>query len=117
MPSLGRVGVSRKIEDDGVRRKLRQMLLQLNPPEGLGFIVRTAGADRTQLELSRDLAYLMRLWEVIVRRIKKMPAPIEIYEESDIVIRTIRDIFNTDVDCKFKFCNIEQRSKRDFNRW
>ena len=98
MPSLGRVGVSRKIEDDLVRRKLRQMLLQLNPPEGLGFIVRTAGADRNQRELSRDLAYLMRLWEVIVRRIKKMPAPVEIYEESDIVIRTIRDVFSSDVD-------------------
>jgi len=98
MPSLGRVGVSRKIEEDTVRRKLRQMLLQLNPPEGLGFIVRTAGADRTQKELSRDLSYLMRLWEVIVRRIKKMPAPIDIYEESDIVIRTIRDVFSSDVD-------------------
>ena len=98
MPSLGRVAVSRKIEDDSLRRKLRQMLLQLNPPEGLGFIVRTAGADRTQKELSRDLAYLMRLWEVIVRRIKKMPAPIDIYEESDIVIRTIRDVFSSDVD-------------------
>jgi len=98
MPSLGRVGVSRKIEDDNVRRQLRKMLLQLNPPEGLGFIVRTAGADRSQTELARDLAYLMRLWEVIVRRIKKMPAPIEIYEESDIVIRTIRDVFSSDVD-------------------
>jgi len=98
MPSIGRVGVSRKIEDDAVRRKLRQMLLQLNPPEGLGFIVRTAGADRNQTELARDLAYLLRLWEVIVRRIKKMPAPIEIYEESDIIIRTIRDVFSTDLD-------------------
>ena len=98
VPSLGRVGVSRKIEDDVVRRKLRQMLLQLDPPEGLGFIVRTAGADRTQKELARDLAYLMRLWNVIVRRIKKMPAPIDIYEESDIIIRTIRDVFSTDVD-------------------
>jgi ribonuclease E len=98
MPSLGRVGVSRKIEDDNVRRKLRKMLLQLNPPEGLGFIVRTAGADRTQAELARDLAYLMRLWEVIVKRIKRMPAPIDIYEESDIIIRTIRDVFSSDVD-------------------
>ncbi|MDR0520483.1 MAG: Rne/Rng family ribonuclease [Planctomycetaceae bacterium] len=98
MPSLGRVGVSRKIEDEAVRRNLRRMLLELNPPEGLGFIVRTAGADRTQKELSRDLAYLMRLWKVIVKRIKKMPAPIDIYEESDIIIRTIRDVFSNDID-------------------
>ena len=58
MPALGRVGVSRKIEDDEVRRKLRDVMLDLNPPKGLGFIVRTAGIDRTKRELSRDLAYL-----------------------------------------------------------
>ena len=98
MPALGRVGVSRKIEDDEARRKLRDMMLELNPPKGLGFIVRTAGVDRTKKELSRDLAYLLRLWKVIVRRIKKHPAPIDIYEESDMIIRTIRDIFTGDVD-------------------
>jgi ribonuclease E len=98
MPALGRVGVSRKIEDDELRRKLRDVMLELNPPKGLGFIVRTAGIDRTKRELSRDLAYLLRLWKVIVRRIKKYPAPIDIYEESDMIIRTIRDIFTGDVD-------------------
>ncbi|MGL4595601.1 MAG: Rne/Rng family ribonuclease [Thermoguttaceae bacterium] len=98
MPSLGRVGVSRKIEDESVRRRLRDMMHELRPPKGLGFIVRTAGADRSQKELSRDLAYLMRLWKVIVRRIKKMPAPIDIYEESDMIIRTIRDIFSSEID-------------------
>ncbi len=98
MPALGRVGVSRKIEDDEVRRKLRDVMLELNPPKGLGFIVRTAGVDRTKRELSRDLAYLLRLWKVIVRRVKKHPAPIDIYEESDMIIRTIRDIFTGDVD-------------------
>ncbi len=98
MPALGRVGVSRKIEDDEVRRKLRDVMLELNPPKGLGFIVRTAGIDRTKRELSRDLAYLLRLWKVIVRRIKKHQAPIDIYEESDMIIRTIRDIFTGDVD-------------------
>ena len=71
MPALGRVGVSRKIEDDDARRRLRDIMLELNPPKGLGFIVRTAGIDRTKKELSRDLAYLLRLWKVIVRRIKK----------------------------------------------
>ncbi len=98
MPALGRVGVSRKIEDEDARRKLRDYMLELNPPKGLGFIVRTAGVDRTKKELSRDLAYLLRLWKVIVRRIKKHPAPIDIYEESDMIIRTIRDIFTGDVD-------------------
>ncbi len=98
MPALGRVGVSRKIEDEDTRLRLRDIMLELNPPKGLGFIVRTAGSDRTRRELSRDLAYLLRLWKVIVRRIKKLPAPIDIYEESDMIIRTIRDIFTSDVD-------------------
>ncbi len=98
MPSIGRVGVSRKIEDESVRRKLRATMEELNPPKGLGFIVRTAGADRTRKELAHDLAYLMRLWKVIVRRIKTLPAPIDIYKESDMIIRTIRDIFTADVE-------------------
>ena len=98
MPALGRVGVSRKIDDEDDRRRLRDALLELNPPKGLGFIVRTAGVDRTKKELSRDMAYLLRLWKVIVRRIKKSTAPIDIYEESDMIIRTIRDIFSADVD-------------------
>jgi ribonuclease E len=98
MPALGRIGVSRKIEDEDVRRKLRDIMLELNPPKGIGFIVRTAGADRSKRELSRDLAYLLRLWKVIVRRIKKMPAPVDIYQESDMIIRTIRDIFTAEVD-------------------
>jgi ribonuclease E len=98
MPALGRVGVSRKIEDDHLRRTLRDTLLELNPPKGLGFIVRTAGADRTKKELSRDMAYLLRLWKVLVRRLKKPSEPQVIYEESDMIIRTIRDIFTADID-------------------
>ena len=98
MPALGRIGVSRKIEDEAIRRRLRDIMLELNPPKGVGFIVRTAGSDRTKRELSRDMAYLLRLWKVIVRRIKKLPAPVGIYEESDMIIRTIRDIFTADVD-------------------
>ncbi|MCI0493023.1 MAG: Rne/Rng family ribonuclease [Planctomycetes bacterium] len=98
MPALGRIGVSRKIESDDDRRRLRDILRELNPPKGVGFIVRTAGTDRTKKELSRDLAYLLRLWKVIVRRIKKATAPVDIYEESDMIIRTIRDIFTGDVD-------------------
>jgi len=98
MPALGRVGVSRKIEDEDARRRLRDVMNELNPPKGLGFIVRTAGVDRTKKELSRDLAYLVRLWKVIVRRIRKLQAPVDIYEESDMIIRTIRDIFTGEVD-------------------
>lgn len=98
MPALGRVGVSRKIEDEEERRRLKDILHELKPPKGLGFIVRTAGAGRTRRELSRDLAYLLRLWKVIVKRVQKMPAPVDIYEESDIVIRTIRDILTSDID-------------------
>ncbi len=98
MPALGRIGVSRKIEDDDARKRLRTILRELNPPKGLGFIVRTAGTERTKRELSRDLAYLVRLWKVLVRRIKKSEGPSDIYEESDIVIRTIRDIVTTEVD-------------------
>ena len=73
-----------------MRRALRDTLLELNPPKGLGFIVRTAGQDRTKKELSRDMAYLLRLWKVIVRRLRKAPGPADIYEESDMIIRTIR---------------------------
>ncbi|MFN0019069.1 MAG: ribonuclease E/G [Pirellulaceae bacterium] len=98
MPALGRVGVSRKIEDDHARRELRDIMLELDPPKGLGFIVRTAGQERTKKELSRDMAYLLRLWKVIVRRLKKTEGPGTIYEESDMIIRTIRDIFTAEID-------------------
>ena len=98
MPALGRVGVSRKIEDEEARRRLRNILLELNPPKGLGFIVRTAGVERTRRELARDLAYLLRLWKVIAKRIENEKGPVDIYEENDMMIRTIRDIFSSDVD-------------------
>lgn len=98
MPALGRVGVSRKIEDEDERRELKRIMLDLNPPKGLGFIVRTAGQGRTKKDLSRDLSYLLRLWTAIVRRIKNTPAPCDLYEESDMIIRTIRDIVSPDID-------------------
>ena len=98
MPGLNRVGVSRKIADEGQRRKLREIMNELNPPKGLGFIVRTAGLDRTKRELARDLAYLLRLWKVILRRIKKARTPAPIYQESDMITRTIRDIFTSEID-------------------
>ncbi len=98
MPCLHRLGVSKKITDDALRRRLRDLLRQLNPPKNLGFIVRTAGADRSKKELERDLNYLKRVWTVVQRRIKKQRAPALIYQESDMVIRTIRDMFTADID-------------------
>src|SRR5205807_9772204 len=60
--------------------------------------IRTAGLDRTKKELQRDLAYLSRLWQVVVRRIRKIKAPAEIYQESDMITRTIRDTFTGEID-------------------
>jgi len=99
LPGLNRVGVSRKIVDESQRRKLREIMHELNPPQGLGFIVRTAGLERTKTRASpATLAYLLRLWKVILRRIKKSRAPTPIYQESDMIIRTIRDIFTSEID-------------------
>lgn len=98
MPGLQRVGVSRKIIDDDVRRTLRVNMEELNPPPGVGFIIRTAGIDRSKKDLQRDMNYLLRLWRTIVRRIKKTKGPVTIYEESDMVIRTIRDIYTSEID-------------------
>ncbi len=98
MPALGRIGVSRKIEDEDDRKRLKRCLSSLSPPKGLGFIVRTAGAGRKEKELQRDMEYLLRLWKAIVRRVKNTKEPGVIYEESDLIIRTIRDIYNDDID-------------------
>lgn len=98
MPGLNRVGVSRKIADEDARRNLRRTLRNLVPPQGLGFIVRTAGIDRTEKDLQRDMNYLLRLWKTLVRRLETMPSPIDIYEESDMITRMIRDIYHTDIE-------------------
>ncbi len=98
MPSLNRVGVSRKIEDHDARRRLREIMNTLSPPKGVGFIVRTAAVDRDAKELQNDLAYLLRLWQVVVKRLKRHSSPVEIYRESDMITRTIRDIFTADID-------------------
>lgn len=98
MPGLQRVGVSRKIGDEKTRRQLRQTMKAIQPPNGLGFIIRTAGIDREESDLRRDLSYLLRLWGTIVRRLKEASAPTDIYEESDMIIRTIRDIYTGEID-------------------
>ena len=98
MPGLNRIGVSRKIADEEQRRRLREILSELKPPRGLGFIIRTAGLDKNKRELQRDLAYLSRLWQVVVGRIRKQKSPAEIYQESDMITRTIRDTFTSEID-------------------
>ncbi|MDO4575747.1 MAG: Rne/Rng family ribonuclease [Planctomycetia bacterium] len=97
MPSLGRVGISRKIEDEAARKRLRRIMQGIHPPKGLGFIVRTAGVDRPRADLARDLSYLLTLWKFIVNRACMFPGPVTLYEESDILIRTIRDICSENI--------------------
>ncbi|RME36998.1 MAG: Rne/Rng family ribonuclease [Planctomycetota bacterium] len=96
MPGMNRHGVSRKIEDEEARKKMRQVIRDLDLPSGMGFIVRTAGVDRTKRELQRDLHYLTRLWKAVVERIKSQPSPAALYQESDLVTRTLRDVYGTD---------------------
>ncbi len=98
MPGLDQLGVSRKIEDEDKRRRMREMLAQLSLPKGIGFIVRTAGMDKPKRDLQRDLNYLARLWKGIEVRIKKDPAPAVIYRESDLVIRSIRDLHDSSIE-------------------
>lgn len=95
MPGMDELGVSRKIEDEEQRRDLREILGQLSLPKDMGFIARTAAIDRHKRDLQRDLNYLARLWENVEERIKNEPAPAELYKESDLVIRTIRDVFDS----------------------
>lgn len=98
MPGMNKLGVSRKIEDEEMRRKLRDLVSGLNLPGNMGFIIRTAGIDRSKRELQRDLNYLERLWKVVQNRMKSSKVPAELYQESDIVTRTIRDIYSSDID-------------------
>ena len=97
MPGMSRLGVSRKIEDEEARRKMRDVLNQLELPGDMGFILRTAGMGRNKRDLQRDLNYLVRLWKQIMKRKGTIEAPAELYQESDLVTRTLRDVVTTDV--------------------
>ncbi len=94
MPSMSRTGVSRKIEDEKERRRLKRILESLEIPAGMGVIVRTAGTGCTKEDLKRDLDYLMLLWDSFGKRLQLGRGPSPLYEESDVAIRTIRDLFN-----------------------
>ncbi|MFH0980580.1 MAG: Rne/Rng family ribonuclease [Planctomycetota bacterium] len=98
MPGMSRLGVSRKIEDEEARTQMRNVLHELVLPEGIGFILRTAGLDRTKRDLQRDLNYLNRLWKIVEDRMRETRVPAELYQESDLVIRTIRDLYTPDFD-------------------
>lgn len=99
MPFMDNVGVSRKVEDEDQRRKMREILDQLDLPEGFGFILRTAGMDRTKTELKRDLAYLMRLWKDMERRLAEGSGKTRLlYSESDLLVRALRDMLTSEID-------------------
>ncbi len=98
LPFQDTAGISRKIEDEKQRKRLREILSQLNPPESMGFIVRTAGMDKTKTELMRDMNYLLRMWKSIREEYEKAKVPSLIYKEGDIIIRSIRDYLSTDVN-------------------
>ncbi len=98
MPQMDRVGVSRKVEDEEQRKKMREILSQLDLPEGFGFILRTAGFDRTKTELKRDLAYLLRLWKDMEKRRASGSGPRLLYSESDLLVRALRDWMTSDIE-------------------
>ncbi|PWE49906.1 MULTISPECIES: Rne/Rng family ribonuclease [Thioclava] len=99
MPNTARGGgISRKITNAADRKKLKEIAGELDVPKGAGLIVRTAGAQRTKTEIKRDYEYLMRLWEQIRDLTMKSVAPAPIYEEGDLIKRSIRDLYNKDID-------------------
>jgi len=98
MPGGKGMGISRKIEDEKERQRLKQIMDSLNIPGAFGAIVRTAGKDRKKGELSKDIRYLLRLWENIKRRGLSSPAPFLLYKERHLAIRAIRDRFTSEVN-------------------
>ena len=97
LPRQDLAGISRKIEDEAKRKRLKDIISQLSPPPDMGLIVRTAGMDRTKADLQKDLSYLLRLWKSIEEGFAKAPCPSLIYREGDIIIRSIRDYFTSDI--------------------
>jgi len=97
MPWMRKHGVSHKIEDEDERKRLRQILDDSNPPKGQGFIIRTAGQGCSKRDIQNDLRYLGRLWRTIEKRIENEKTPRELYQESDLVIRAMRDVFNSKI--------------------
>ncbi|MHC4727575.1 MAG: Rne/Rng family ribonuclease [Planctomycetota bacterium] len=97
MPWMRKHGVSHKIDDEEERTRLRKILDDSKPPKGLGFIIRTAGQGCSKRDIQNDLRYLGRLWRTIEKRLDSEKSPCEIYQESDLVIRAMRDVFNSKI--------------------
>ena len=99
MPNTARGGgISRKITNPQDRRRLKAIAQELEVPEGMGLIIRTAGAARTKQEIKRDFEYLLRLWESVRELTLQSTAPSLVYEEGDLIKRSIRDLYNKDVE-------------------
>ena len=98
LPNKESSGISRKIEDEGDRKRLKELVEQITTEDGLGFIVRTAGMNRTKQELARDYQHLSRLWKEIQKRSSETAAPSLIYQESDFGVRSLRDYFTPDIE-------------------
>ncbi len=91
-------GISRKITSAADRRRLKEIMAELEIPKGMGLIVRTAGANRPKPEIKRDCEYLLRLWDDIREHTLKSVAPALIYEEASLIKRAIRDVYSRDID-------------------
>jgi ribonuclease E len=99
MPNTPRGGgVSRKITNSTDRRRLKDLMSDLDVPEGMGVIVRTAGSERSKAEIKRDFEYLLRLWDEIRELTLKSTAPALIYEEGNLIKRSIRDLYTRDIE-------------------
>lgn len=96
MPGSDSMGISRKIEDEQKRKRIKEILGQLDVPPEIGIIVRTAGLDRSKSEIAKDFAYLKKLWEGIVSKAESLSAPALVYQDLDVIIRAIRDYFSAD---------------------
>jgi ribonuclease E len=97
MPGSSNIGVSRKIEDEKERKRLKDIVAGLKVPEGFGLIVRTAGHEATKTKIDRDVRYLLRLWKTINKKAITDPAPSVLYKDRSLVVRSIRDNFTPDV--------------------
>ncbi|PWE30456.1 ribonuclease [Maritimibacter sp. 55A14] len=115
MPNTARGGgISRKITNAADRKKLKDIANGIEIPQGAGLIIRTAGAKRTKAEIKRDYEYLQRLWEQIRELTLKSVAPAPIYEEGNLIKRSIRDLYNREIDEVFVEGEAGYRLAKDF---
>lgn len=117
MPNTGKGGgISRKITNAEDRKRLKEIAQELEVPEGMGLILRTAGASRTKVEIRRDYEYLMRMWESVRELTLASVAPALVYEEGNLVKRSIRDLYNKDIDEVHVAGESAYREAKDFMR-